>query len=379
MKKILYLLDDPSKDKHVHKYVLNGLVAAGFEPTIGYFYGDPKNSVMSGPKIKALGLGLGKKDFRGLNLKAILALRQIIKSHGFKIIHSQRHRALVHCGLSTLGMKDVNLIYTVRATNVLRKVNRRLAIRLIEKNLKRVICVSNAVKEYVRENAKFIPEKKIIVIHNGVSLKKFCIKATQREARRFLGIPENGFYFGIVARLKKAKCHDILLRAFREVTRIYPKTRLAIVGDGPLEKGLKVLSDELGISQKVFFTGRVEYDEVPLAMKAFDCFVHPSFREALGVSILEAMASKLPVITTSADGIKDIFKLFEKRGQERIGKMVSPKNVHELSRAMLEFRTLSQDELKRVGEIAREHVKRHFSKELMVEKTVSVYRNLLYA
>ncbi len=84
MKKTLYLLDDPGKDKHVHKYVLDGLVEAGFEPTIGYFYGDPDESVMTGPGIRAFSLGLDKKDFKGSEKFGVKAVtpQEFMKKRG---------------------------------------------------------------------------------------------------------------------------------------------------------------------------------------------------------------------------------------------------------------------------------------------------------
>ncbi|NPA95091.1 MAG: hypothetical protein GXO58_06670, partial [Thermodesulfobacteria bacterium] len=70
-KRTLYLLDDPSKDKHVHRYVLQGLVDKGFAPTIGYFYGDAASSTMANDKIPAFSLGLQKGQFKGLSLGSV--------------------------------------------------------------------------------------------------------------------------------------------------------------------------------------------------------------------------------------------------------------------------------------------------------------------
>ena len=63
----LYLLDDPSRDKHVHYYVLKGLARNGLNPLIGYFYGDSNDCTMAGNGISAISLGLTKKQFRHFN------------------------------------------------------------------------------------------------------------------------------------------------------------------------------------------------------------------------------------------------------------------------------------------------------------------------
>ena len=373
-KRTLYLLDDPSKDKHVHRYVLQGLVDKGFAPTIGYFYGDAASSTMANDKIPAFSLGLQKGQFKGLSLGSVSRLRSIIKREGFSVVHCQRHRPMAHAALALSGLKDTRLLYTVRSTNVLRNLQRRLLFRFVESKLFKVIGVSMAVRDYMLDKAPYLSRQKTVVIHNGVDVDAFDLDISKEAARRFLGIPETGFTFGIVARLKKAKCHDVLIRAFSKVVEHFPETNLAIVGDGPLEDGLKALVDELGLSKNVFFTGRVAYDEVATAMKAFDCFVHPSFREGLPVAVLEAMASSLPVITTAADGIIDIFKLWEAKGQEGIiGRMLPPRDVDSLGKAMLEFRAMEPERLQRIGNSAREHVASDFSRQRMVDSTVRVY------
>lgn len=366
--KTLYLLDDPSKDKHVHNHLLKALSEAGFNPVIGYFYGNSRDSVMATDKIRAVSLGLSKSQFRGFSPSTISKLRRLISRESFSLIHCQRHRALVNAGFAISGTSANTLFYTVRATNVLRNWNRRVVFNYLARRINKVICVSSAVKDYMLKMAPVLSEDKVLIIHNGVDINDFDIEITREEARRWLGIPEDGFYFGIVARLKKAKCHDILLKSFARLLRQIPATRLAIVGDGPLEDVLRGLSIELGISDKVFFTGRVEYHEVAKTMKAFDCFVHPSFREGLGVAILEAMASSLPVIATSADGIRDIYHV-----KDCIGEMIMPMDVEALANSMIRFRKMDTKHLQRIGRTARKHIVDHFSKDLMVSRNLALY------
>ncbi len=373
--KTLYLLDDPTKDKHVHRYVLKGLAAQGFSPTIGYFYGDASSSTMATEGINAFSLGLEKGQFKGLSFKSILRLRSIIQKEGYSVIHCQRHRTMAHAALALPDAQCVKLLYTVRSTNVLRNLKRRFLFRLVAKRLFRLIGVSKAVRDYMLETAPYFPASKTVVIHNGVDVEAFNLDIPMEEARRFLSIPEKGFVFGIVARLKKAKCHDVLIRAFRGVVDKFPETILAIVGDGPLEAELKALAKELGLAQNVIFTGRVEYHEVATAMRAFDCFVHPSFREGLPVAVLEAMASSLPVITTAADGIVDIFEKWEAKAQgELIGRMLEPRDVEGLRKAMLEFRGMEPERLRSIGQNARSHVSEDFSRQKMVGSTVRIYQ-----
>ncbi len=371
MKKIntLYLLDDPTKDKHVHRYLLDALPSAGFNPLICYFYGDAKDSKMASDDLEAISLGLSRQQFKGFRPVTVKKLRRLISERDILLVHCQRHRAMVHAGFALPGSGANVLFYTVRATNVLRNWNRRLVFNFLTKRISQVICVSSGVKEYMLANARALGEDKVSIVHNGVDIRQFEIDLPKAKARRWLGIPEDGFYFGIVARLKKAKCHDILLNAFKDVLKAYPDTRLAIVGDGPLEYELKQLACQLGIDERCHFTGRIQYHQVAKAMKAFDCFVHPSFREGLAVAILEAMASSLPVISTNAPGIKDIFDT-----KDNIGHMVRAQDTVALAESMIQFRGLDEIALKEIGLKAKKHIEKNFSKEAMIKANIKLYK-----
>ncbi|MBW2350688.1 MAG: glycosyltransferase family 4 protein, partial [Deltaproteobacteria bacterium] len=142
-------------------------------------------------------------------------------------------------------------------------------------------------------------------------------------------------------------------------------------GDGPLKKELKKEVDDLHITSRVFFLGPKKPKEVPAVLKALDCFVHPSRREGLPLAILEAMSAGLPVIATETDGIIDIFNT-----PETIGAMVPSNDSAALAKSINDFLRKESLELKLIGKKARYHVAENFSRERMVEKTVSIYIQL---
>ncbi len=369
-RKTLFLLDDPSQDKHRHEYLLNGLVEEGFRPVIGYFCGDARDSSMASSNIRAVSLGLSRARFKGFRPSTVSKLRRLISIEGVSVIHTQRHRATVSAAVAMSGTTARTLFYTVGSTNVLRNWNRRVALNCIVGRLSMVTCVSSAVRDYMLGNTRLLPGQKVQIIHNGIDIKKFVIDMDQKTARKWLGIPPRGFCFGIVARLKKAKCHDILLKAFSRLLHQAPDTRLVMVGDGPLEDRLRQLCRELEIADRVYFTGRIQHKDVPKALKAFNCFVHPSFREGLSASILEAMASGLPVITTEAGGMGDIFDITT----ERIGVRVRPLDVEALFASLATFRNMGHCVLKEMGENARRHVRKNFNREFMVQSYLDLYK-----
>ena len=175
-----------------------------------------------------------------------MMLKKVINEKLISMVHCQRHRALVHAALAIPGTSVHSLFYTVRATNVLRSWNRRLVFNLLTRQITRVICVSHAVRDYIFRMSPYISAEKVVVIHNGVDVSAFDPDISRKEARKWLGIPEDGFCFGIVARLKKAKCHDILLRSFAQVVERFPETRLVLLETAPLRRCLRNWQRSLG-------------------------------------------------------------------------------------------------------------------------------------
>lgn len=112
------------------------------------------------------------------------------------------------------------------------------------------------------------------------------------------------FTFITVGRLVPVKCIALQIRAFAVVHKRFPRTRLLIVGDGPLRNELKVLAEQEGVSEQVAFVGWVD-DVVPYLRQA-DCFVLTSREEGYGLAVVEAASFGLPIIMTDVGCANDI-------------------------------------------------------------------------
>lgn len=112
-----------------------------------------------------------------------------------------------------------------------------------------------------------------------------------REVRRELGIPADAAVIGHVGRFDPPKNHEFLLHAFAKMSE---NTHLLLVGDGALRSGMEKLAQELGIGDRVTFTG--VRSDVPRLLQAMDVFVFPSIYEGLPVSLIEAQAAGLPCL-----------------------------------------------------------------------------------
>ncbi len=171
-----------------------------------------------------------------------------------------------------------------------------------------------ALTEIVRQQKilEGITPKKLAVIGNTVDFNRFRPKTLGERAlikKRFTdkySIPENAFIFGNISRLTKEKGHEVLIRAFAEVSRDF-ESRLLICGGGSLHKEYTKLIRELGIEEKVIITGYFEENHKENFFAIFDAFVFPSLAEGFGIVLLEAVASEIPVLASDLDVFMDIF------------------------------------------------------------------------
>jgi glycosyltransferase involved in cell wall biosynthesis len=230
---------------------------------------------------------------------------------------------------------------------------------------KGVIAISQEVKDHLINDLK-LNEKKIVVINNGIDINRFGDFLTRNSMRKNLKVESNEFLVGIIARLSDVKGHLYLIRAIHKVIKIFPTTKLLIVGQGKMREQLIKETDALNIKDKVIFIS--EADNTNEMLSTLDVFVMSSLQEGLGLALMEAMAQGLPVVGSAVGGIKTLI-------QDKVnGLLVSPANVEELAQAILK---LLQDSKQRVvlGTNARKFIIENFSKIKMVDKTEKFYKN----
>jgi len=152
----------------------------------------------------------------------------------------------------------------------------------------------------------------------GIDISKFRDAVVDRPAkRRELGIPENAFVVLSIGELNANKNHETVIKAIARLRD--PKVYYVICGTGPLESRLKQMAADLGIPDQVRLPGY--RTDIPELCKTADLFVFPSFREGLPVSLMEAMASGLPVVCSDIRGNRDLV------GGDGTGSLIKPYDV----------------------------------------------------
>ncbi len=364
---ILYFLEDPSMDKHFHDYLLTGLEKAGYNPLVTYFFMDGMQSKMAKQGHQVIDLGCTRDTYKGFHPGLVAKICKVIKKYNAKAIHSQRHHPLIYMAAASYLTDLPTFFYTIRSTKLIRNLNRRFSFSISARQITKVIAVSKGVKTDFVNRSGLAPEK-VEVIPNGLDPSVFELDIDKKEARRQLGLPPEGFLFGMAARFKKAKDHRGLIEAFSIIKKKGVSAGLVLAGDGPLEDEIKGLTESHSLYNEVFFLGKLAPERIPLLLSALDVFVHPSWREGMPAAVLEAMASGLPVIATDAEGITDIFDT-----SKNFGRILTRGNIPFLAKAMEDFYHLQPEERMQMGSLAQARVLEAFTHKHMVDKTVALY------
>lgn len=215
----------------------------------------------------------------------------------------------------------------------------------------KTICVSQAVKRAV-ENKPFVAEK-LFVIQNGI--EPFSLPRRKRKSPSLV--------VGTVSELHRVKGIDVAIRGFARAFK-YTDATFEIIGEGHDRSYLENLVQELGVSEQVKFLGFQENAREYLP--EFDIFVLASRSEALGYVLLEAGMAKLPVVASRVGGIPEIIK------DEDTGLLFESQRFQELA-DKLKILNTDKGERDRLGNNLHEFVIENFTKEKMVQKTLSLY------
>jgi glycosyltransferase involved in cell wall biosynthesis len=300
-----------------------------------------------------------------IDLKTFHEMKEFIRENEVSIIHAHGYKSNIY-GFLTAQVLKKPIVSTCH--NWIADDRKTRAYYCLEKTVLRwfdkVIAVSEDIKDELRR--KGVSEDNMTLIHNGINIHKYS--AVSKTVRSELHIGEKTKVIGTVARLTAEKGLSYLLQAFKAMLSPFPDSVCVIVGDGPLRTELTRRAVELGIGDKVIFTGK--RSDLPQIYSTMDIFVLPSLKEGLPMVILEAMASRKPIIATNVGAVPRAVK----NGREGI--LVNPGNVGELSEAII---ALAKDGAlsEKLAQNAYRKVVGQFSSETMCSRYVETYEEIL--
>jgi glycosyltransferase involved in cell wall biosynthesis len=230
----------------------------------------------------------------------------------------------------------------------------------------RVIAVSREIREDLISTN--IRSACIRVIQNGIDVDHFTQFRSPKALKATLGIHDDDLVVTIVGRLSPEKGHRTFLEAAKEITSNRNHVKFLIVGDGPMREELRAEVARLNLEDHVIFTGFRR--DMPVMYALSDMMVNASTIEGLPMTILEAMASNVPVIATPAGGTPDVIK------DNVTGLLFEAQDVAAL-KTRIESLIDDPGRRRRLAAAAYEFVAMNHSLERMCDAYGQVYREIL--
>jgi glycosyltransferase involved in cell wall biosynthesis len=209
-----------------------------------------------------------------------------------------------------------------------------------------------------------------------------------KDFRRKYEIPQGAIVLITIARLFMFKGHDYIIESAKQLAPAasFLRSKTAgenvvwlFVGDGNLSDYYKEQVRQLGLADRIKFTGLLPPSQIPLAIQSSDILVHCSLREGLARTLPQAMLCGKPAISFDVDGAREVVN-------ENTGRLIQPpcsgrlrpdeKNIEQLTKACAEL-IKDRDLRERLGRTGREFVKEKFAPETMVDTIEALYRKLL--
>lgn len=284
-------------------------------------------------------------------------------SNDYDVIHGHTFLPAMPTRLGK-SVTDATMVFTVHGTAITSGVGRDTSkLAGVKRRIERQFVLGFDYDHVISVNSEHIDllskhHDDVSCIPNGVDLDRFSNDLERGSDILFLG------------RLAPKKHVSDLIRAFARVESEFPETNLIIVGTGPREEELAQLASDLNVSDQVSFKGRVSEEAVTRYYATAGVFVLPSVWEGHPLTLLEAWASRTPVIATSVEGIEEFVD------HRETGYLVPPESPNELAEG-IRFALNNTEETHKWGQNGRALVEAEYSWDGVAERTDELYRETI--
>ncbi|WP_441291320.1 glycosyltransferase [Sorangium sp. KYC3313] len=300
----------------------------------------------------------------GFDAALTARLAALFATKGVTLVHAHNHLSLVYAAPAG-WLHRVPVIHTKHGVSQDMQ-GRSWLLRAASAFVDAHVAVSQPTAAVVLGRREVDPPKLHVVV-NGIDLSRFAPDpAARARVRADLAIPRDAWVVGSVGRLSPVKNHALLVRA--AATSLPRNGRVLLVGEGAERGRLDALARELGVSERVLFTG--ERHDVPALLAAFDVFALPSLSEGLPLALLEAMTAGLPVVATDVGGVSTVLVHGE------TGFLVPSDEVTPLAARLSELHA-NPARAAQMGRSGRRLALRRYSAIQMAERYMELYARLL--
>jgi glycosyltransferase involved in cell wall biosynthesis len=239
----------------------------------------------------------------GRDWRLIWRLARELRQRRIDVIHAHQYTPFFYAGLARIASRGrARVILTEHGRHYPDTVSpvRRAVNRLALDHLADAVNACCGFSAHALARIDGFSARRIEVIENGIELDRYGPAPDRAALRQSLGLDPTRRYAVTVARFHPVKDHRVLLHGFQQAAAVHPEFDLLLAGDGPLRNDLVELSRSLGIAHRVHFLG--VRSDVPTLLQAADLFALTSQSEAASLTVLEAMATHLPVVVTAVGG-----------------------------------------------------------------------------
>ena len=385
---------------HVH-LLARGLDGDRFETTVvsgkipaqegdmGYLFGPTDKQPLIIPYLQ-------REISMATDLRALVRIYRILQRLKPDIVHSHTAKAgfnarLAVAAYNLLNRKKIKVVHTFHGhvfSGYFSSFKSDLFVwieRLLAKVTDVIVAISESQRRELVESYRIAPPEKIRVVNLGFDLAPFLTCHKRRgELRRRLGIDEETLLIGIVGRLVPIKNHKMFFDAARLLLKDCNTRpiRFIVAGDGELREELEAYCDELGLSDVTHFCGWVQ--DAPMIYADLDILALTSKNEGTPVSIIEAMASSVLVISTNAGGVQDLLgcgsALSFHNGLEvaERGVLCDKGDGGAFARGLRYLSDLDDASRAERLEAARSYVEKVFSEQRLLKDIETLYMNITH-
>ena len=297
-----------------------------------------------------------------VDFPAMVKLRRLMKSWRADIIntHSGRDTQLAGMAARSIGGGRPRII---RTRHLALPITSRFSYSVLPDQ---VVTVSRFVGEYLVSAG--VPARKITVVPTGIDFSRYENSLQGGTLKQELGLSPDAMLIGTVAILRYKKGHSEILDAVPKVLAEHPDVHFVFAGDGPMYQTLAERIDKEGLQARVHLLG-LRKDIVNI-LQSIDLFVLPTHQEALGTAFIEAAAMGIPVVGSNVDGVPEVVE------NGNTGLLVPPLDGAGLAVAINQL-LASPAMCQRMGQFAKERIRRLYSREAMVLGMQTLYSRLL--
>jgi L-malate glycosyltransferase len=246
---------------------------------------------------------LGRRP--GVDWRLAFRLRAFFRRERVTLVHAHQYTPFFYAATSRLLGHRPPVAFTEHGRHFpdYPRRKRMLVNRILLGGRDRVVGVGQATAQALIDNEGF-PPGRVAVIYNGIDLDRSGGPTDRETARREMGVGPDDLVLLQVARLDYLKDHATAIRTLRHVLQRKPEARLVLVGEGPERTKIEGLIEEHGVRTQVRLLGQRK--DVAHLLAGADLFLLTSISEGIPLTVIEAMAARVPVIATRVGGLAEV-------------------------------------------------------------------------